>query len=102
MEIEFIGWLASILFLVCGIPQAILCIRQGHARGMSTIAMWTWFLGEVLMLVYLYLKDIGTAPLYFNYIVNLLSVGLILWFIHFPKIKTKTSLFVEENSEKIA
>lgn len=41
---EWLGWLGSMLFAFCGLPQAIHAFRHKHADGMtwSFIMMWLW------------------------------------------------------------
>lgn len=46
--INTIGIIASILFAFCGAPQAIQCIKQGHAIGISRSFVYMWLVGEIL------------------------------------------------------
>jgi uncharacterized protein with PQ loop repeat len=66
---ETVGWIGSILFAICGLPQAIECWRQGHSRGLSWAFLLCWFGGEVLTIAYVLPK--ADMPLLFNYFMNL-------------------------------
>ncbi len=73
---EIIGWLGSALFAVCGLPQAIQCAREGHARGLNWFFLLAWFGGEVLTIVYVYPKM--DLPLLANYAVNMVFLIIML------------------------
>jgi uncharacterized protein with PQ loop repeat len=73
---EIVGWLGSILFAACGLPQAIECYRTGHARGLAWPFLIMWFLGEVFTLAYIIPNP--NWPLIFNYTINLVFLVVIL------------------------
>lgn len=73
---ETIGWIGSILFAICGLPQAIQSIRDGHSRGLNWSFLLCWLFGEILTMVYIFPK--GDWPLIFNYSLNLVFLGIIL------------------------
>jgi uncharacterized protein with PQ loop repeat len=75
-----IGWIGAILFAICGIPQAYQCYKQKHAHGLSWPFLLTWFGGEVLTLVYIFLKPTLDIPLVFNYVFNLLALLIIFYY----------------------
>jgi uncharacterized protein with PQ loop repeat len=81
---EFIGWLGSILFCLCGLPQAIKSYKEGHSRGLSNAFLWLWFLGEILSFIYVLPKLIW--PLIGNYIVNFIFLLVIMKFKYFERI----------------
>jgi uncharacterized protein with PQ loop repeat len=73
---EIIGWIGSILFAACGIPQAWQCYKNGNSRGLAWGFLITWLFGEILTIVYVLPKmDI---PLLFNYTFNLIVLLIIL------------------------
>ena len=75
---EIIGWIGSICFAVCGIPQALQCYKTGHSRGLSWGFLMLWFIGELFTIAYVLPKmDI---PLLFNYGFNLAVLLIILRF----------------------
>ena len=76
--IDLICWTASILLSLCGAPQAYLCYKQGHARGVSHLFLGMWFWGEVLLQVYVLLKHGLDLPLLVNYWVNLFFILIIM------------------------
>ena len=75
--ISSIGWIGSILFAICGIPQAYQCWKQKHADGLSWPFLLAWFFGEVLTLIYIFLKPKLDIPLVFNYVFNLSALLII-------------------------
>ena len=83
-SIELIGWLGNIIFAVSGIPQALKCFQQGHAKGVSHAMIWLWVVGEILAMIYGHLRDLPT-PLLLNYSINLICLLVILRYRYFPK-----------------
>ncbi len=77
--IEVIGWIASILLITCGIPQAYKCIKQKHAKGISPTFIWLWTIGEAFGLIYV--SVLGNRPLILNYFCNLLICLVILGYV---------------------
>lgn len=75
MNLETIGWLGSILFAICGLPQAISCIKSGNAKGLDWFFLMAWFWGEVFTLMYIWPKS--DYPLIFNYSLNLMFLMVI-------------------------
>jgi len=82
---ELIGWISSILFAICAIPQAYHCWKEGKAEGMSLFFLWTWFIGEILGTIYVI--SLGNYVLIFNYTANLLALLVMVKYKHFPRIK---------------
>lgn len=78
MSVEVIGWVSSILFAFCGLPQAIMSYKQGHSRGIASLMLWMWFIGEVLAIVYVLGKIGIDKPLLFNYTVNILFLIVVI------------------------
>lgn len=75
---EIIGWLGSILFAICGLPQALQSMRDGHSDGLNWMFLLTWLSGEVLTIIYVFPK--ADYPLLFNYTLNLLFLTIIIWY----------------------
>jgi uncharacterized protein with PQ loop repeat len=73
---ETIGWIGSILFAICAIPQVLQCAKDGHARGLNSFFLGCWFFGELFTIVYIFPK--GDMPLLFNYILNLFFVVIMI------------------------
>lgn len=66
---ELFGWIGSAFFAICSLPQAILCIKNKNAIGISGWFLTWWFLGEIFTLMYVYNRH--DVPLICNYILNL-------------------------------
>jgi uncharacterized protein with PQ loop repeat len=81
---ETIGWIGSILFGVCGLPQAIQCAKDGHSRGLNWFFLLAWLFGEIFTLAYVWPK--ADYPLLANYLVNLVFLAIMLRY----KIKERT------------
>lgn len=82
---SFIGWLGAMLLAYCALPQAIASFRHGHSDGLNGGFLWTWFIGEVLLLAYTIGTVGGHGPLFWNYFLNTILVGVILLFKHNPR-----------------
>lgn len=81
--LELIGWIGGILLAICGIPQAYKSLKQGHSTGISASFLWLWFWGEVLVLIYVVPQLL--YPLIFNYLFNIMIIGIILWYKYIPR-----------------
>jgi len=73
---DTIGWIGSILFAACGIPQALDSYNKGNSDGLTWAFLLMWFFGEVLTLIYIIPKL--DWPLIFNYTNNLVCLLVIL------------------------
>jgi len=80
---DAIGWLGSMLFALCGLPQAIESYRKKHSRGLTWMFLLMWLFGEILTFAYVLPKM--DYPLLANYVVNFLFLIVIIWFKAFPK-----------------
>lgn len=85
--IEALGWVGGIMFAFCSIPQAYLSWKQGHSQGISNLFLFMWGAGEVLTLAYVLIKHGLDLPLLFNYVMNLLFIGIISYYKFFPREK---------------
>lgn len=83
--IEIVGWVAGLLFAFCGAPQAYKSYKEGHSSGISSLLLWMWGSGELLMIVYVLGKHGLDLPLLVNYIMNLFFVLIITKYKIFPK-----------------
>lgn len=81
---ETIGWIGAMLFAICGLPQAIQCAKDGHARGLNWFFLLAWLGGEILTIIYVWPK--ADMPLLANYMVNLVFLSVMLRY----KIKERT------------
>jgi len=80
---EIIGWVGSILFSICGAPQAFKTFKTKRVEDLSIMFLMLWFWGEVFTLFYIVYGDIASGnyhiPLYFNYAFNLVIVVYLIW-----------------------
>jgi len=78
-----IGWLGSILFAICALPQAIHTFRTKKSDDVSELFLWLWFWGEIFTLIYIFYSDYMQGnyhvPLYFNYLFNLFLLFYLLY-----------------------
>ncbi len=88
---ELIGWLGSIMFGICGFPQAYQCYKDGHAKGISGSFIWLWTGGEVFTFFYVAMLPITSWPLIANYTINLISVITILRYKYWERFYEKGS-----------
>jgi len=82
---EWLGWIGGLLLALCGLPQAVKTFLDGHSDGVSWWFLIMWFVGEVLVLIYIIPS--GQLPLIVNYAVNIIFAAIILKY----KIKPKRS-----------
>lgn len=81
---EVIGWLGSILFSMCAVPQAWQCWKQKHADGLSWTFLLMWLTGEILTAVYVW--PTRQYPLLANYFFNGLCLLIILRYKRWPTV----------------
>ena len=75
-----LGWIGSVCFAMCGIPQVLKCIHGGNADGLSPLFLCLWLCGEICYIMAT-LQEFGCVPwLLTNYIVNLICV---LWIVRY-------------------
>ena len=75
---EFNGWLGSILLAICAVPLAYRSLVDGHSKGVDTLFLVIWTLGEICTLTYvLYNWDL---PLILNYGLNLVFIGIVVYY----------------------
>jgi len=80
---EFVGWVSSICFSVCSIPQAWYVYKKKDASFMTWPALILWGVGEICGIAYsIYLQDL---PIFTNMAVNLVCFLIMFYY----KIKRK-------------
>ena len=85
MNWELFGYAASACFILCGVPQVVLCIKQGHGKGLSHLFMWIWQFGEISLLVYAIFGLNFNIPMFLNSLFCSLICLLILKYLYFPR-----------------
>lgn len=84
---EFNGWLGAIFLSICGIPMAWRSFKDKHSNGVDGIFLFLWTLGEVLTLTYvLYTWDL---PLILNYGLNLVFIGIVVYYKLKPEVSNE-------------
>lgn len=76
--IRAIGWIGTQLLAFCAVPAVIQVIYQGHAEGYSFWFIAMWLLGEILTLIYVYVKHNKDLPLLLNYFLNIIFISIII------------------------
>ena len=82
---ETLGFVGAALLAMCALPQAIKSYRDGVTYGLSTTFLWTWYVGEIIMLYYVYTTISDEGPLFCNYLFNTLLLTVILYYKYFPR-----------------
>lgn len=90
---EVIGWIGSVAFTFCAVPQAYKSFVDGHSKGLSTYYLLLWLMGEIFTIIYVIPQ--GKLLLIVNYIGNLLVLLVILKYKFFPR-KTAQDLMKED------
>jgi len=84
--VDWLGWAGAVCFAICGLPQTIKVVKDGHGTGLSKPFLWLWFWGEVLTLIYVCLSTFSW-PLFFNYAVNLTFLVIMIKYCYFPAVR---------------
>ena len=79
MNLEIIGWIGSVCFSICAIPQSYRSWKDGHSEGISMLFLWLWFVGEATMIIYGF-AVLKNLPVLTNYIVNFICLLIIMKF----------------------
>lgn len=77
---DIIGWIGSVAFAVCGIPQAWECHQRKSAAGISRLFVTLWLVGEVCYVISVLMKFGWVNWMMFNYIANILSIVVITFY----------------------
>lgn len=84
--VEALGVIGPINLALCGLPQAIQVVRQGHARGMGWPFLLLWFSGEIFTLVFVVATMPNQWALIGNYAANSALIGVMCWFRMAPRV----------------
>ena len=83
MDHNFIGWVGSVLFALCALPQAVKTWKTKKADDLSLLFLIFWMLGELFTFAYIIIDDIISDithfPLYLNYSFNIVLVMYLLY-----------------------
>lgn len=76
---KVISWIGAFGFAVCAVPQVVETVKKRNADGLSWGFLLLWLLGEVCTFAYV-LHDIHSLPLTVNYIINGLSLLILIYY----------------------
>lgn len=76
MIAQILGWIATVLFTVCYVPQIVKTIRTGKLDGLSVPMLWIQFAANCIAFEYAVL--IHQDPLIIKYILAIGFVGATL------------------------
>lgn len=76
--LELIGWIGSIAFAICALPQAYQSYKDGHSNGVTWGLIVLWWIGEWCSLIYVI--PMMKWPLIANYVGNIVFVGIITYY----------------------
>ena len=80
-----LGWIGSLCFAFCGVPQLVKCLKQGNAYGVSGLFLLLWLLGEIFFTGATLLEFGVVWWLLFNYILNTICILIIGHYYFFPR-----------------
>lgn len=75
---EIIGYTSSLLLAICGLPTAILSIKNGNSRHIDSGLFWIWYIAELLGIVYV--VHLWNLPLILNYGFNVVFLSIICYY----------------------
>ena len=78
---DYIGWLGSVAFALCGIPQAWECHKHRSAAGINPIFVCLWLVGELCYIISVLMKFGWVIWMMFNYTANLFSIAVIVFYL---------------------
>lgn len=81
MVADSIGWIGSVAFAICGIPQAWECYKNRSARGINPAFVGLWLTGEVCYVISVLMKFGWVSWMMFNYLANLFSIAIIVFYL---------------------
>ena len=92
---ELSGWIGSICFAFSALPQAIKCMREGHAFGVSWGMIILWTIGEWGSLIYV--LPMMAIPLICNYVGNIVFCGIVTYY----KLRPRKSVVEAERQRQL-
>ncbi len=72
-----IGWIGSLLMSFCGLPE----VWKSYMESSCSIGwgmLLSWGIGEILLFIYVAPKK--DYPLLVNYVINILCVGILIYY----------------------
>lgn len=88
---EVIGWIGSICFSLCVIPQVVTTWRTGDTDGLSGYFLGLWYIGVCCSMAYLLHNNISSGmfnwPLIVNFFLNWVCLNFLVYFKLVPIIR---------------
>lgn len=85
MITKILGLLGGFCFGYCGCPAAYATVRSGKSVGTPISIAWMIFLGSIFMYSYLFRTYGFDWVLTFNYSIEAVSWGFIVYYHYFPR-----------------
>lgn len=82
---EIIGWIGTVMLMLCIFPQAVKTYRDGNANGMSAYFITLWIAGSLLTLTYLLALHPSAIPVIMARVLNFFPLGVIVYFKFRPR-----------------
>lgn len=73
--VDVVGYLAGITLMLCAVPQVILTIKLKSASGLSSLMLFLWGFGEVMLVIYAGVRS--DIPMTLNATFCLLCISII-------------------------
>jgi len=81
--LEIVGWIGSICFSLCALPQAVKTYKTRSAGDFSWGFLGLWTFGEIATLIYVLCQNVQSGayqfPLLINYQMNLFILCFLIY-----------------------
>lgn len=81
--IQLIGYIGSLAYAICGLPQAVLSIKNGHSQGVSRGYAFLSLFGSLFSLIYAFPRN--DYVLMLNFGANIIVWTIILKYSFFER-----------------
>ena len=81
--IQLIGYIGSLAYAICGLPQAIMSIKNGHSQGISRGYALLSLVGSILSLIYAIPRQ--DYVLVLNFATNIIVWSIVLKYSYFER-----------------
>ena len=81
MKNEIIGSLGAFFLAICGLFEVIHAFKHG-GTGISSGLLYSWYIGEILCMIYVLgkNKEVKLLPLLYNYGLNIVFISILILF----------------------
>ena len=86
--LELLGLLGGLCFSISSIPMAYKTLKLGRVEFIPPSSLWAVFIGAILMLSYLTIKNGFDIIVMFDYFLTIFGFGIVLFYYYFSR-KTK-------------